>query len=96
MELELLIIMAVMLQGFVFFGHFEAQTSKWRKVLKWATYVGIAYLVNATAGRPWTFVWVAFLPLLGTTFHFYWCRKHGIHPLTAEPREKYYALRGWK
>jgi hypothetical protein len=56
----------------------------------------VAFLIGATAGRPWTFVWIAFLPSLGLTVHLLWCRKHGIHPLTAEPREKYYALRGWK
>ena len=96
MEIELLLIMAVMLQGFIFFGHFEEKTARWRKLLKWAIYVGVAYLIGSTAGRPWTFAWVAFLPLLGFTVHILWCRKHGIHPLTAEPRDKYYALRGWK
>ncbi len=35
------------------------------------------------------------LPSLGLMFHFWWCRKHGIDPLTAEPRDKYYELRGW-
>jgi len=96
MEIELLLIMVVMLQGFLFFGHFEEKTPKRRRLLKWAIYIGVALLIGATAGRPWTFVWIAFLPLLGFTVHLLWCRKHGIHPLTAEPRDKFYALRGRK
>jgi hypothetical protein len=96
MEIELLLILAVALPGFLVFGRFEGKTPKWRRLLKWGIYIGVAFLIGATAGRPWTFVWIAFLPSLGLTVHLLWCRKHGIHPLTAEPREKYYALRGWK
>jgi len=28
--------------------------------------------------------------------HLWWLPKHGINGWTGEPREKYYALRGWK
>jgi hypothetical protein len=28
--------------------------------------------------------------------HGWWLPKQGIHPLTAEPKERYYKLRGWK
>jgi len=31
----------------------------------------------------------------GLTVHFMWCRRHGIDPVHATPRRKYYALRGW-
>lgn len=96
MELELLLLMAVMLQGLIFFGQFEDKANPWRRLFKWIAYVGVTYFVAGTVGRPWTFVWILFLPSLGATFHLLWCRQHGIHPLTAEPRDKYYALRGWK
>ena len=36
------------------------------------------------------------LLLLVGAIHVWWLPKHGIHPLTAEPKDKYYALRGWK
>ena len=43
--------------------------------------------------------WALLFPALGvgvgTTFHFVWCRKNGIHPWAATPRRKYYELRGW-
>jgi hypothetical protein len=39
------------------------------------------------------------LPVLGgvagVAAHFVWCRRHGIDPLRATPRRKYYELRGW-
>ena len=30
------------------------------------------------------------------TVHAWWLPRHGINGWTAEPKEKYYALRGWK
>jgi hypothetical protein len=47
------------------------------------------------AGRPWTFVWIFGLPGVGAVFHFLWCWRHGINPITAEPKDEYYRLRGW-
>ena len=34
------------------------------------------------------------LGVLGLSPHFWWCRRHGIHPLYATPRRRYYELRG--
>lgn len=45
------------------------------------------------AGRPWTFVWILDLPAVGGAFHTVWCLRHGINPLTAEPRDRYQQLR---
>jgi hypothetical protein len=81
--------------GFTVFGHFEEETSKWRRLSKWATYLGTVALLSKTAGRPWTFVWIFGGPAFGAGFHFWWCRRHGINPITAEPKDKYYELRGW-
>jgi hypothetical protein len=52
-------------------------------------------LLLKTAGRPWTFVWIFGLPGVGALFHFVWCWRHGINPITAEPKDEYYRLRGW-
>jgi len=35
------------------------------------------------------------LPGVGLAFHLWWCRRHGIYSLRAEPKELYYELRGW-
>jgi hypothetical protein len=45
------------------------------------------------AGRPWAFIWIAGLPPSGAAFRVIWCRRNGINPLTAEPRDRYEQLR---
>jgi len=35
------------------------------------------------------------MPVVGAVFHLRWCRRHGINPITAEPRDECYRLRGW-
>lgn len=96
MELELLLMNVLIMTGFVFFGHFEEKTARWRRVLKWVVYMTVALLLIPSVGRPWSFLVIVFPALLGVSVHLWWCRKHSIHPLTAEPRDKYYALRGWR
>jgi hypothetical protein len=94
--IELLIYIAIVVPGLMIFGRFEEHTPLWRRFLKHALVLGITYALYTTLGRPWSWLWLLFMGALGMTLHFWWTRKHGIHPITAEPREKYYALRGWK
>lgn len=82
--------------GTIFFGHFEIHTPKRRKVAKVLFTLGLVALVVNYAGGGWALALVLFMFALGLGFHFVWCYRNGIHPLTAEPHEKYYALRGWK
>jgi hypothetical protein len=81
--------------GATLFGHFEVKTPPARRLAKWAMYLGGTALLSRKAGRPWSFLWIIGLPSSGLAFHFRWRRKNGIHPLTAEPRDRYYQLRGW-
>jgi hypothetical protein len=74
------------------FGHFETVRPLWTRIARWLAYLAVAGLLGATIGRPWTLLWILGLPLAGATFHTAWCLKHGIHPLTAEPRERYEQL----
>jgi hypothetical protein len=78
------------------FGHFEAESAVWTRVTRWLIYLAILLAVEHTVGPPWTWIWVFGLPLIGVSYHFVWCRKHQINPLTAEPRDRYYHLRGWQ
>lgn len=82
--------------GTALFGRFEKGTLKERRLLRWVAYLGVVALIYRTAGRPWTFLWIFGLPAVGAGFHFWWCRRHGINPLTAEPRDEYRRLRGWQ
>lgn len=75
------------------FGHFETVRPLWTRIARWLVYLAITGLLGATAGRPWTFVWLVGLPLTGAVFHVTWCLRNGINPLTAEPRDRYEQLR---
>jgi hypothetical protein len=75
------------------FGHFETVRPLWIRIARWLIYLTITGIIGLTAGRPWTFVWILGLPAAGAVFHIVWCRRHGINPFTAEPRDKYEQLR---
>ncbi len=51
--LEVAIVTSLTAVGTIFFGHFEEQTPKWRKVLKLIFFVFITTSISATAGRIW-------------------------------------------
>ena len=82
--------------GNILFGHFEERTPKWRRILKFFVMTGVVTLISATAGRAWSAALLGALFSFVFVLHLWWLPKHGIHPWTAEPKEKYYALRGWK
>lgn len=78
------------------FGHFEAKVHVWRRVARWLAYLAVLFILEQTVGRPWTLLWLIGLPAIGAIVHFTWCFKNQINPLTAEPRDRYYRLRGWQ
>ena len=81
--------------GNILFGHFEERTPKWRRVLKFFMFTALIAVISSTAGRMWSIAFVGALFSVVLTLHLWWLPKHGIHPFTGEPKEKYYALRGW-
>jgi hypothetical protein len=96
MSLEWFVSAVLAATGLSVFGHFEGKTPLWRRLSKWAFYFGMTGAFSRWPGRPWTFVWIFGLPGIGLLLHVWWCRKHGIDPLTAEPKDRYYELRGWE
>lgn len=93
---DLFLAAALHLVGHAIFGVFEVHTPVKRKLSKIVFLLGGTALISATLGQPWSLVWILGLFTLGVGFHLWWTLSHGIHPLTAEPRTKYYALRGWE
>ncbi len=93
-ELELAVVLLIVILGSSIFAVFEVETARWRKLLKLLIVAGGTVGLYYGVGH-----WALALPLglaaLGVAFHFVWCRRHGIHPLNATPRKKYYKLRGW-
>lgn len=92
--LELATLLALAILGPAFFAPFEVETPGWRKALKWTVVCGLTLLLRRWVGH-WALLLPAFAAVIGLTFHFSWCRKHGIDPVRATPRRRYYALRGW-
>lgn len=81
--------------GNICFGHFESGTPKWRRVSKFLIVTAATAGIARAGGHGWAAAFVGAAACLGLTAHFVILRKHGINPWTAEPRDKYYALRGW-
>jgi hypothetical protein len=82
--------------GNILLGHFEAGKAKWQRVGKVFLGCGLAVLVSATAGRTWFFAFLCALAVAVLVVHAWWLPRKGINGWTAEPRERYYRLRGWK
>lgn len=93
-EVELAVLLALSIIGQGVFAPFEVETPVWRKLLKWSIVV-VATLGLYRAVGHWALLLPAAAAAAGTAVHVVWCRRHGIHPLRATPRRRYYELRGW-
>jgi hypothetical protein len=80
--------------GSSLFGTFEVGTDWWRLLARWLLAAMLTIGSYLYVGH-WSLVLLGSLLVIGTAAHFRWCRKHGIHPFTAEPKAKYRELRGW-
>jgi hypothetical protein len=96
MLLELLIVATLTNVGTILLGHFEVELPKWKRVLRLFLFLGLTALVTHWLGRPWSFVFIGALLIPALVVHCWWLPKHGINGWTGEPKDKYYALRGWK
>ena len=88
--------MAVLLTaGNVMFRHFEPRKSLLRRLLKTIVILIITALISYYFGRIGVMIafGIAAIPLIYV--HAIWLPGHGVNGWTAEPRERYYALRGW-
>jgi small-conductance mechanosensitive channel len=96
MWFEVAMVMTIFAIGNIFFGHFEENTPKWRRVLKVFVFLGLVLGISSTLGRAWAMGFLAAVAIVPfVVIHLWWLPKHGINGWTGEPREKYYHLRGW-
>ena len=94
-ELELAVLLALVILGSAVFGVFEIGSPRWRRVLKWLVLCGGTVGLYSVFGH-WALVFVLAAAVGSIGYHLWWCRRHGIHWLSAAPRRKYYELRGWR
>jgi hypothetical protein len=93
---EAAIMFGILAVGNILFAHFETETPRWRRVLKVFVSAAMAVIVSAFLGRGWFFGLLAVATGYVIIIHAWWLPKNGVNGWTAEPRERYYALRGWK
>jgi hypothetical protein len=94
--MEAAVVATIFAVGNTLFGHWEAETPKWRRLLKFLLILGLTMAISATLGRRWAFAFLGLLALGAVVIHGWWLPRRGINGWTGEPKEKYYALRGWK
>lgn len=93
---ELAVSFGLMCIGNIVLQPFAEGVPKWRRVAKMFLGGAISVYVSAMAGREWFYVMVGLITVFVLVVHGWWLPKKGINGWTAEPKEKYYALRGWK
>jgi hypothetical protein len=82
--------------GNIVFGRFEEHTPRWRRLLKFAIVMAVGVSVSSYFGRVWMWALLGAMALPVVYIHVWWLPSRGINGWTGEPRQKYYALRGWK
>ena len=96
MWMEVAVVATIFAVGNILMGHWEAATPKWRRLLKFAVILGLTLAISAGIGRRWAFVFLGLLAVGSVIIHAWWLPRLGINGWTGEPKEKYYAMRGWK
>ena len=97
MWMEVAVVAIIFAVGNILMGHWEAQTPKWRRLLKFALVLAVTVALSAWLGRAWAFGFLGLMAFTALVIHAWWLPyRYGINGWTGEPKEKYYALRGWK
>lgn len=93
---DVALIMSIFAIGNILFGHFEEHRPKWRRLLKVAVFLCLFVGISEFFGRSWAYVLLAILAVFVLFIHAWWLPKHGVSGWTAEPRERYYEVIGYK
>jgi hypothetical protein len=92
---DVTMVAVLLLFGNIKFRHFDPRMPLSRRVFKTLAALAITALISKSFGRAGVLVGIgiAMLPLIYV--HGVWLPRHGVNGWTGEPRERYYALRGW-
>jgi hypothetical protein len=93
---EIAIVSIIYALGNILMGHFEEQTPKFRRVLKYFLTVIIVSCISVYFGRTVALIFLSLfiIPLL-YIHGYYLPKKKGINGWTGEPKSKYYDFRKW-
>ena len=93
---EVAVVFGLVCIGTIVFSAFAEQETKLRRLTK--AFVGVASGVGISAGlgRDWFFGLIGLVLVAVIVIHGWLLPWRGINGLTAEPRNRYRAMRGWK
>lgn len=98
MVAEVFLVIALAVLGTSIFHRFiaEQSTASWIAVrlAKWLGVLACTLLTGYYLRRPWSLLLPAGLFVAGLIVHTLWCYRNGIHPVSAEPRERFLRLLG--
>ena len=94
-ELKLAVLFVLQTVGMSVFAAFDVETAAWRMIVKWLFIGGVTVGLYYWVGH-WSLAFPLFMAVMGTTVHYVWCKKNGIHPTRCTPRRKYYEYKGWE
>ena len=96
MFLSLAIMVVILVVGNIFFRNFDPKLSWWCRLLKAFAGLTITALVSHYFGTIGVIVWFSLIAAPLVYVHAIWLPRNGVNGWTGEPRERYYALRGWQ
>jgi RsiW-degrading membrane proteinase PrsW (M82 family) len=93
---EIVVVAVLAVLGTSIFYRFIAERSpqSWIvvRLAKWGCVLAFTSLIGFFFGRPWSLIFPASLFSVSLLIHAAWCYRYGIHPVSAEPRERYLRL----
>ena len=95
MLLDLGIVAAILAFGNIKLRHFDPRIPLRRRVLKVFAALAVTAIISHYLGRTGVLIGLGIVMLPVVYIHGIWLPRHGVNGWTGEPREKYYALRGW-
>src|ERR1051325_6156241 len=95
MLVDVTMMAVLLLVGNIAFHHFEPHMPLWRRLLKSFVAIAVTAIISYYFGRAGILILVGIIALTLIFVHGIWLPRHGVNGWTGEPREKYYALRGW-
>jgi len=95
MLLDMAAVTVLLILGNIKFHHFDPQMPFWRRAAKVIAAAVATATISHYFGRTGVIIAVFTAALAVIYFHGIWLPRHGVNGWTGEPRERYYALRGW-
>lgn len=95
MILDVATVAALLLIGNMVFWRFEPRKPLWRRLVKVLAALLITVGISYYFGRIGVVIAIGIIAIPVIYIHAIWLPRNGVNGWTGEPREKYYALRGW-